>query len=116
MLYDLEGVQVSEERWSEIFHSEDRRVARDLITAVDSAGETFPAEISTVWIGISWGMEEKPLIYETMVFAEGSWMDLGCWRWATRAEAHAGHQRLVSEIVSGDRRIEQPEFSDDEIF
>lgn len=115
MLYDMDGVQVSEERWSEIFHSEDRIVARNDLEAVDRAGVKFPVNISTVWIGISWLTEEPPKIYETMVFEQGQWNDLGCWRWATREEAIAGHQRLVSEIVSGDRRIEQAEFAEDEI-
>jgi hypothetical protein len=112
MYYGLNGQPISDEEWSEVFRSRERFLGRDLI----SVAEGWEVELSTVWIGISWGAEEKPLIFETMAFEKGSFDDIGCWRWATREEAVAGHQRLVSEIVSGELQLARATYSEDEVF
>jgi hypothetical protein len=39
--------------------------------------------------------------YETMVFADDSYDDLGCWRWESREDALAGHQEIVRGILDG---------------
>jgi len=99
--YDLEGQEVSYEKWSEIFKSRDRFLARDV---VPGSG----LEVSTVWIGLEWLLEvdegKAPLIFETMVFEfdDETYHDLGCWRWATREAALNGHRKIVDDIRSGE--------------
>jgi hypothetical protein len=98
--YDLEGQEVSYEKWVEIFESKDRFLEGTLIPE-------YGVRVSTVWIGISWMLEVeeggRPLIFETMVFGdkEDDWDDLGCWRWASREEALVGHDKIVDDIRSG---------------
>jgi hypothetical protein len=55
-------------------------------------------EVSTVWIGVpqAGSTPERPLIFETMIF--GSELDAHAWRYATEAEAEAGHDAVV-ELV-----------------
>ncbi len=38
--------------------------------------------------------------YETMIF--GGAHDIGCWRYRTRAEAEAGHARIVGALEGGE--------------
>lgn len=97
--YDLEGQEISYEKWGDIFAGKDRFLAGERIAEKR-------VRVSTVWIGLPWGWEdegENPLIFETMVFAEDedSWDDLGCWRWASREEALKGHAKIVDGIRSG---------------
>lgn len=98
--YDLEGNLVSYETWARIFASDDRFL---IGTKIPEKG----VKVSTVWIGLAWMLEVeeggKPLIFETMVFGEDKddWDDLGCWRWASKEEAMAGHQKIVDDIRSG---------------
>ena len=100
-LYGFDGQEVSETEWSEMFRSQERFVKKTELTDLG-------VEISTVWIGIGWGLEEPPKIYETMIFeiadedSDTRWMELGCWRWATREDALNGHDGIVSGVVSGD--------------
>lgn len=59
--------------------------------------------ISTVWLGLDHRYDDDgpPLIFETMSFPAGTWAETGCWRWATEAEALAGHGRIVSAYLAG---------------
>lgn len=56
--------------------------------------------VSTVFLGMdhSYG-SGPPLLWETMVFQEGSSMDVECQRYATRSEALAGHAALVARAT-----------------
>lgn len=56
-------------------------------------------DVSTVWLGIDhgFGLTEKPIIFESMVF--GGPLDETCRRYCTRDEAIAGHGELVAEIL-----------------
>jgi hypothetical protein len=56
--------------------------------------------VSTVFLGINhaYNNQEKPLLFETMVF--GGVMDKTVKRYATRAEAHKGHMDIVKILVS----------------
>ena len=56
--------------------------------------------VSTVFFGLNrqWG-EGPPLLFETMVF--GGLYDLRQWRWTTRIQAQAGHDRIVAAIRDG---------------
>ncbi|MDP2654913.1 MAG: hypothetical protein Q8Q08_12905 [Candidatus Omnitrophota bacterium] len=51
--------------------------------------------VSTVWLGIDHGYGHgRPLIFETMVFPGKSFRDMDMMRYATEAEALAGHARM----------------------
>jgi len=64
-------------------------------------------EVSTVWLGLDHRFrgDGPPLIFETLVFdARGhAWAQ---WRWATEAEARAGHARVVQQRWEGAPEVE----------
>jgi hypothetical protein len=78
------------ERWGEL-HA-------DLAYLHVRATVVGEAEISTVWMGIdhNFSGEGPPIIFETMVF-DGE-MDGYQWRYATEAEAIAGHDEVVERV------------------
>ena len=53
--------------------------------------------VSTVWLGLDHSFTEEgpPLIFETMAFSGKGFEELDCRRWATEAEAIAGHRDMV---------------------
>jgi len=71
--------------WAQWFesHPDKRRIAYD---------ELGKAKVSTVFIGLNhnWG-DDPPLLFETMIF--GGPHDQDQWRYSTREEALAGHER-----------------------
>jgi hypothetical protein len=79
--------------WAEHFEMDaaNRRVGLDHLCSHEY--------VSTVFLGIDYnfGPEGPPLLYETMVF--GGMRGDEQWRYATRAEALAGHERIVAEIT-----------------
>jgi len=77
--------------WARWFEDGDaRRVALDTI------GE---ARVSTVFLGIDHSFGGPPLWFETMVF--GGPHDQATFRYATWAEAEAGHAQVVEAIREG---------------
>lgn len=54
--------------------------------------------VSTVFLGLDHADfgSDKPLLFETMVFFEGSWMDIDCKRCSTYAEAQEQHKKAVA--------------------
>lgn len=52
--------------------------------------------VSTVWLGIdhSFGMGEKPVIFETMVFPYRGWSELDMKRYTTLGRANNGHWKM----------------------
>lgn len=50
--------------------------------------------ISTVFLGIDHNHIKggQPILFETMIFKNGSWMDLYCCRYSTEQEAIEGHK------------------------
>ena len=55
--------------------------------------------VSTVFLILDHGLgREKPVLFETMVF--GGELDQECERYHTRAEALAGHARMVSAVLN----------------
>ena len=79
-------------RWMEENNS--RRVAFDVVDG---------KEVSTVFLGLdhNFGPHGLPLLFETMVFNVGSYRDLDCKRYATRAEALAGHAQTCDDVRAG---------------
>lgn len=64
--------------------------------------------VSTVWLGLDHGAGcGPPLIFETMVFApsrDGELREsLDCDRYATAAEAKAGHAEMVAKWSKGEQ-------------
>lgn len=74
-------------KWARWFETFDRRIAFD-----DVNGHS----VSTVFLGLDhgWG-EGPPLVFETMVFKNGSMTGEEQWRCATYDEAEAQHARAV---------------------
>lgn len=88
--YDRQGNPISDDEWSATFRDPElKRVAETTVGGI---------WISTVWLGLDhgWG-SGPPLIFETMAFALGvSWSELAGNRYATEAEALAGHEEIVA--------------------
>ena len=81
--HNRDGQPIDMETWAQLFKRDDyKRVASDWI------GD---AHVSTIWLGM-------PLLgnFETMVF--GGALDCEQWRWATEAEAVAGHA-VICELA-----------------
>lgn len=89
MYYDKEGKKISAVVWSELFENERYRVIQRT--------ETKDKKISTVWLGLdhSYGINCKPVIFETMVFPA---CDI-CVRYETLEAAIKGHENIVNEII-----------------
>lgn len=84
--------------WGEWFSKNDhrRRVAQT------DVGTRW---VSTVFLGLDHSHgglfgEKFPTIFETMVFVRGSSEDLYCERYATWADALAGHERAVHMVLN----------------
>jgi hypothetical protein len=96
--YDRQGKPSTSRAWTQSFN--ENRVAED----------TLPNGrwVSTVWLGLDHSFGGPvPLIFETMVFSSLREMsELDCDRYATEAEALAGHKRLC-EKWSVDQPVEE---------
>jgi hypothetical protein len=58
-----------------------------------------PYRISTVFLGIDHGFSEgPPILFETMVFCQGSHSDLEQERYSTWAQAVVGHQNMIDTV------------------
>ncbi len=68
---------------------------RNVELAKTERGET---EVSTVFLGLDhqWRKGRPPILFETMIF--GGKYDGQQWRYATKAEALAGHAAVVAEV------------------
>jgi hypothetical protein len=79
--------------WGEWFEANRsaRRIAHDFVAN---------ARVSTVFLGLdhSYFPDEKPLLFETMVFCPGCDLDQEMERYSTRAEALVGHRRILERV------------------
>lgn len=60
--------------------------------------------LSTVFLGLDHRLNDSegtPLVFETMLFPEGSWQDLYCERYSTPQQAREGHARLLAQLKEG---------------
>lgn len=91
LYYDREGRPLADStEWSELHRDRDY-----CIVAQTQVGQIW---VSTVWLGMDHGWNSPvPIIFETMAFGPASWSELTMRRYATEAEAHAGHLEVVTE-------------------
>jgi len=92
MYYNKEGKEISLQDYAKLF--EDWNYKRVKVSKV------YNWAISTVWLGLdhSYGENNKPLIFETMVFNEiGDSVD--CQRYATLEEAQKGHRKILNDLI-----------------
>lgn len=56
--------------------------------------------VSTVFLGLDHNFcdDESPLIFETMIFADGNWDGEDCWRCSTYEEAEKQHQEPTCDL------------------
>ena len=97
--YDRHGRPITLEEWLALVGDlEGKRVATDDV--VTPAGRLL--WVSTVWLGIdyNYGPSGPPIIFETMVF-EHDMTGVDCQRYATEAQALAGHQAIVHAALEG---------------
>jgi len=92
-----EPVEATREEWVRWFGvSFDARV-------IDRTEVGDGTEVSTVFLTIDRQRlpGQPPLLFETMIF-DGQWDSYSyLWRWSTRAEAVAGHARIVAALRDG---------------
>ena len=91
-LYRLDGhkpVKCTVLEWAEMFETQDKRVADDMVGKV---------RISTIFLGINhnFGISGKPILFETMGFDE-SGDTLFCDRYTDWDSAVLGHQNKIKE-------------------
>jgi hypothetical protein len=100
--YDRTGRKVSMEELGDLLRIPDyKRVA---YTEVASATDKLAKyRVSTVWLGLdhNWG-DGDPLIFETMVFADGPdpWADKLCRRYTNELDAKLGHEETVILVAA----------------
>lgn len=90
-----DGVPVHEpdiKKWGLWFQTADRVLNKTKVEGV---------EVSTVFLGLDHGFdnEDLPVLWETMIF--GGPHDQEEWRYTSREEAMAGHERIVRALLEG---------------
>ena len=56
--------------------------------------------VSTVFLAINHGSDERPVHFETMIFPEsGKWTEQYCERYVTYKDALAGHERACTKPI-----------------
>lgn len=100
LFYDKFGIAISLQEYSEL--ATDliyKRIARSKI--IESGDPSISFDVSTVWLGVNHNFGDgPPLIFETMVFAEGSSLDLNMDRYATEQAAREGHTAMIVEVCA----------------
>ena len=84
-------------KWAKWYGTADRHVGEDFVG---------PIRVSTVFLGLNHRFGPgRPLLFETMLFADDDYGDLACRRYSTWADAERGHQvalryarRLVNRV------------------
>lgn len=87
--YDLDANPISREEWAELFEDFPGRQIGDT--------EVGDVRVSTVWLGLDHQYGDgPPLIFETLIM--GGELDGEMWRYPTRKDAVAGHDRAVALV------------------
>lgn len=97
--YDKDGNPIDVATASELLcNAEYKRVG---LTEVASADRSVVHTVSTVWLGLDHAHGHgAPILFETMVFGEGSWADQDCQRYSTDLEARIGHTEMVTLVAA----------------
>lgn len=94
--YNRAGEPIDLMQWAHLMEDHDYKVVEQ--TVVNDRWL-----VSTVWLGIDHGFLGPPMIFETMVFAQGQPAD--DWevrRYATEADARVGHADMVAVVEALD--------------
>lgn len=99
--YDRAGSQITQDDWGKKFASPEYKVVgwwsdRGGNPKLHSNADLI---VSTVWLGMNHSWDGGLAIFETMIFG-GEYGDCQM-RYATEAEALAGHQRTVDDLLAG---------------
>ena len=95
--YDMDGNPISVQQWGRLRDGTGPHIGSTMV------GHWW---VSTVWLGLNhrvFGLG-PPIIFETMVFYRGKdkverpWLDEYMQRYATKEEALAGHEAVVSMV------------------
>lgn len=105
MYYDRDGLPIDQNRWASLLGDDGyKRVRRSKVISAADPAKSF--DVSTVWLGIDHGFGSGlPVIFETMVFAEGSSLDESCDRYTSLADAEAGHVAMITTVAA---RLDDP--------
>ena len=91
MFYNKKGKEISQEECERLQQKGSYKVLK-------RNDVKYNKWVSTVWLGLEQGFQdEKPLIFETMVFLKGEWEDLDMKRYTTEEEALKGHKEMVNK-------------------
>ena len=63
--------------------------------------------VSTVKLPFDHGFGDVPLLYETMIFPKGKWIELYLDRYSTEEEAREGHVKAVAQAQTMEENNEQ---------
>lgn len=97
--YDRDGSLIDTETANELLG--DAEYKRIGLTEVASHDRSVVHRISTVWLALDHNHGDgPPLLFETMVFGEGSWTDQDCQRYSTELEARIGHSEMVALVAA----------------
>lgn len=98
--YNRDGGLITMWEWTTLFSDAAyKRVALDEVITPD--GRWF--RVSTVWLGLDhgMGMSELPMIFESMVFGPDTSAEEYMTRYATLAQAEAGHAGICHVLATG---------------
>jgi hypothetical protein len=96
LYYDWDGQPITMEQWSAL------RKAGGIHVGLTRLGQL--GDVSTVWLGLDhgypapWGNDERPVIFETMVF--GGPLAGEMVRYTSREEAKFGHDFMVMRLTN----------------
>ena len=62
--------------------------------------------VSTIFLATDHGREGPRVLWETMVFPRGSWTEIECVRYTSRAEAREGHATMAAKYAPGAETVE----------
>lgn len=98
--YDRQGQPINSEQANTLLGDPAyKRVALTEITSSSDQGANY--QVSTVWLGVNHSFDdEPPIIFETMVFADGNMQDQYMDRYATEEQARAGHAETVTVVAA----------------
>ena len=109
--FDRQGNPLTFDEYLAILKGDRERARRVAETYLSDAGRDGPW-VSTVWLGMNhnWPGSGPPIIFESMAFGLPGDVEL-CERYATEAQALAGHERMVAEaraILDGAKQSQTP--------